>query len=267
MSEDYFNVYWDKQKKRAWTDLGKLKDLNRYYESDKYISHQLKSRSFINILYRFSRITMLSYKFNHLKSFVKPSGKLLDIGCGSGDFLSFMYKKNFDVFGIENNKTAFEICAKKKLKVFNSIETLPDKDFDLVSLWHVLEHLPQPENMITKIHELLRDKGVLALAVPNFSSHDRLHYQNNWAALDVPRHRWHFTPEGLEEMLSNGGFKLLKKSTLWLDVFYISFLSEKYKGNNLAFLRGVFKGIYFTFQSMFTKKYSTISFVFMKQAV
>ena len=210
---------------------------------------------------------MLRYKFKQLKPFVKPLGKLLDIGCGSGNFLSFMNKKNFNVFGVENNTTALEICAKKKLKVYRSLESLPNKAFDIISLWHVLEHLPQTEEVITKIHDLLTSKGVLIVAVPNFSSHDRMHYKHNWAALDVPRHLWHFTPEGLEEMFSSAGFKLLKKSPLWLDVFYISFLSEKYKGNKMAFLIGVLKGSYFTLRSIFSKKYSTISFLFKKQAV
>jgi len=266
-SDDYFNLYWDKQKKIAWTDLGELEDLDRYYESDKYVSHQLENKSLINILYNFARKIMLHYKSKNLMPFVKPAGKLLDIGCGSGDFLSFMDKKNFNVFGVENNKTALEICAKKKLKVYNSLEALPEKSFDIVSLWHVLEHLPQPEEVIANIHDLLTSNGVLVLAAPNFSSHDRLHYQHNWAALDVPRHRWHFTPEGLEQMLLTAGFKLQKKHPLWLDVFYISFLSEKLKGNNMAFLRGVLKGSYFTLRSLFSKKHSSISFVFKKQAV
>ncbi len=267
VSGDFFNLYWDKQKKIAWTDLGGVKELSRYYKSQEYISHQTENKSVINILYSFARTIMLRYKFNQIKPFVKPLGKLLDIGCGAGNFLSFMNKKNFDVFGVENNTTALKICAKKKLRVFNSFNSLPDKAFDVISLWHVLEHLPNPEEVITKIHDLLISKGVLVIAVPNFSSHDRLHYQNNWAALDVPRHLWHFTSEGLEEMLFRAGFKLLKKSSLWLDVFYISFLSEKFKGNNLAFLIGVIKGCYFTFLSLFSKRYSTIFFVFKKQAV
>jgi hypothetical protein len=103
--------------------------------------------------------------------------------------------------------------------------------------------------------------------VPNFSSHDRLHYENNWAGFDVPRHLWHFTPEGLEEMLSSAGFKLIKKSPLWLDVFYISFLSEKHKGNKFAFLTGMIKGSYFTIRSFFSKKHSTFFSVFMKRVV
>tara|TARA_B100000941_G_C28477944_1_gene540378 strand:- start:749 stop:1597 length:849 start_codon:yes stop_codon:yes gene_type:complete len=267
VSEDYFNLFWDKQKKIAWTDLGELEDLDRYYESYKYISHHPENKSLINTLYNFARTIMLHYKFIKLKPLLKPEGKLLDIGCGSGDFLTFMDRKNFDVFGVENNKTALKICAKKKLKVYNSLKTLPVKSFDIVSLWHVLEHLSQPEEVIANIHNLLTRNGVLVIAVPNFSSHDRLHYQHNWAALDVPRHRWHFTPEGLEQMLFKSGFKLQKKSTLWLDVFYISYLSEKLKGNNLAFLRAVLKGSYFTLRSLFSKKHSTISFVFKKLAV
>ena len=267
VSEDYFNLYWDREKKIAWTDLGDLDDLGLYYESEKYVSHQLENKSLINILYNFARTIMFHYKFKNLKPIVKPGGKLLDIGCGSGDFLSFMEKNFFDVFGVENNNTALKICAKKKLKVYNSLEALSDKSFDVITLWHVLEHLPKPEEVIANIHDLLASNGVLVLAVPNFSSHDRLHYQHNWAALDVPRHRWHFTPEGLEQMLSKAGFKLQKTIPLWLDVFYISFLSEKIKGNKMAFLRGVLKGGYFSLRSLFSKKHSTISFVFKKQAV
>ena len=105
-----------------------------------------------------------------------------------------------------------KLLTKKKLKVYRSLESLPNKAFDIISLWHVLEHLPQTEEVITKIHDLLTSKGVLIVAVPNFSSHDSLHYKKNWAALDVPRHLWHFTPEGLEKMFFSAGFKLLKKS-------------------------------------------------------
>ena len=111
-------------------------------------------------------------------------------------FLVFHEEKTLTFLGVEKNTTALEICAKKKLKVYNSLESLPNKAFDIISLWHVLEHLPQPEKVIAKIYDLFDCKGVLIVAVPNFSSHDRLHYKNNWAALDVPRHLWHFTPDG-----------------------------------------------------------------------
>ena len=98
VSEDYFNLYWDREKKIAWTDLGDLDDLGLYYESEKYVSHQLENKSLINILYNFARLIMFHYKSKNLKPFIRPTGKLLDIGCGSGDFLSFMDKKNFNVF-------------------------------------------------------------------------------------------------------------------------------------------------------------------------
>tara|TARA_A200000113_G_scaffold56596_1_gene47781 strand:+ start:933 stop:1784 length:852 start_codon:yes stop_codon:yes gene_type:complete len=267
VSGEVFNIYWDKQNKRAWTDLGNVKDVSLYYQSDQYISHQNESKSLTQRLYSLGRIFMLRYKYRLLKPYVKSPSKLLDIGCGAGVFLSFMNNKNFDVFGVENNERANEICAKKKLKVYESINQLATKDFDLVTLWHVLEHLPSPEDAITKIHSLLSDEGILVVAVPNFDSHDRKHYQNDWAAFDVPRHLWHFTPQGLEEMLSDKGFKLLKKTPLWLDVFYISFLSEKQKGKPLAFFSGIIKGFYFTILSLCSNKHSTISFVFKKSVV
>ena len=264
-SNDSFNLYWDKKRKIAWTDVSNTKDLSKYYKSDQYISHNTMNKSFIQILYNVVRSIMFHYKYRTLKSFVKPLDKLLDIGCGVGNFLSFMGKKNLNVTGVENNSIALEICKKKNLKVYDSIENLSDELFDIVSLWHVLEHLPRPNKIIEKIYDLLSSEGVLVIAVPNFSSHDREHYQNRWAALDVPRHLWHFTPDGLEEMLSSAGFELLKKNPLFFDVFYISFLSEKHKGNKLAFILAAIKGCYFSILSFFTKKHSTISFVFKKQ--
>ena len=266
-SDDSFNLYWDKKRKIAWTDVSNTKDLSKYYKSDQYISHNTMNKSFIQILYNFVRSIMFHYKYRTLKSFVKPLDKLLDIGCGVGNFLSFMGKKNLKVTGVENNSIALEICKKKNLKVYDSIENLPHELFDIVSLWHVLEHLPQPNKIIEKIYDLLSSEGVLVIAVPNFSSHDREHYQNKWAAFDVPRHLWHFTPDGLEKMLSSAGFELLKKNPLFFDVFYVSFLSEKYKGKKLAFILAAIKGCYFSILSFFTKKHSTISFVFKKQSL
>ena len=266
-SDDSFNLYWDKKRKIAWTDVSNTKDLSKYYKSDKYISHNRMNKSFIQILYNLVRSIMFHYKYRTLKSFVKPLDKLLDIGCGVGNFLSFMGKKNFKVTGVENNSIALEICKKKNLKVYDSIENLPHDLFDIVSLWHVLEHLPRPNKIIEKIYDLLSSEGVLVIAVPNFSSHDREYYQNKWAALDVPRHLWHFTPDGLEEMLSSAGFELIKKNPLFFDVFYVSYLSEKHKGNKLAFILAAIKGCYFSILSFFTKKHSTISFVFKKQSL
>ena len=114
-----------------------------------------------------ARSIMFHYKFKQLKPFVKPLDKLLDIGCGAGSFLSFM-KKNLNVTGVEKNTTALEICAKKNLKFMILRKFYPNELFDIVSLWHVLEHLPQPEKVIAKIYDLLTSKGVLIIAVPTF---------------------------------------------------------------------------------------------------
>ena len=135
----------------------------------------------------------------------------------------------------------------------------------MISLWHVLEHLPEPEISITAYKGFLKPQGLLFVAVPNFESHDRIHYKEDWAALDVPRHLWHFTPKGLIKMFNELGFDFVEKRALGFDVFYICYLSEKHKGKSLSFFRGVIKGALFSAKAFFTGKYSSWVYVFRKQ--
>ena len=267
VTAEFFDVYWDEQKKRAWTDMGSVETLDRYYDSRQYVSHQTEDKSFFVKAYSQARALMLRYKFQLFNSLVKPYGKLLDIGCGTGDFLAFMENKSYQVFGVENNKNAAATCAKKGLKVFKALDKVSEKGFDMISLWHVLEHLPNPEDVVAKGYSLLSERGILVVAVPNFDSHDRRYYKHDWAALDVPRHLWHFTAKGLEEMLAKAGFELVKKRPMWLDVFYISYLSESNRGEKFAFLTGVLKAGFFTLRSIFSNNHSSMAFIFRKSPV
>lgn len=265
VSGDSFSIHWDSIRHRACTDVEHLGSLDAYYESSDYISHRRKPYSNISLLYAWARGFMLKYKYVLLKKYLKQKSSVLDIGCGTGAFLDFMKNKGFEVLGVESNKKARNICVESKLQVNATEEGLVSNSFDMISLWHVLEHLPEPEERLAAYRDLLKPGGLLVIAVPNFESHDRTHYQQDWAALDVPRHLWHFTPKGLIMTADESGFDLIKKRALGLDVFYICFLSEKFRGKSMAFLRGMLKGLLFSLKSIFTGKHSSLVFVFRKR--
>lgn len=265
VSRESFSIHWDPIRQRAWTAVEHLEALDAYYRSPGYISHSSKPDSLISLFYVWARSIMLNYKYTLLKKHLQRNSRVLDVGCGAGSFLSFMKKKGFDVFGVESNAKARDICLKNNIEVQSTESKLPLASFNIISLWHVLEHLPSPESSLGKYRELLKPGGILVIAVPNFESHDRIHYQNHWAALDVPRHLWHFTPKGLISIAESSGFDLLQKRALGLDVFYISYLSEKNRGKSFPFVRGLFKASWFTIKSLFTSKHSSNVFLFMKR--
>ena len=267
VSGESFSIYWDPDRQRGFTAVEHLGSLDDYYESLDYISHNPNPNSLISQLYLLARVFMLTFKYLLLKKHLIPKSQLLDIGCGTGSFLAFMKKKGFKVTGIESNLKARTICLKRNLDVRLNDAGLPHESFDTICLWHVLEHLPKPEICIEAYKDLLKPEGLLVVAVPNFASHDSIHYQQDWAALDVPRHLWHFTPKGMISMVEVLGFKLIKKRPLWLDVFYICYLSEKHRKKTFPLLRGLFKGSFFSFRSFFSAKHSSLVFVFKKQAL
>ena len=265
VSGENFSIYWDPTRQRAWTGVEHLDSFDAYYESLDYMSHRSKADSLFSLLYVCSRGLMLIYKFTLLKKHLQPNSRVLDIGCGTGSFLSFIKKKGFDVFGVESNIKARKICLERNIGVQSTESELAPASFDTISLWHVLEHLPHPESSLATYRALLKPSGLLVVAVPNFESHDSIHYQQDWAALDVPRHLWHFTSKGLIKMAYESGFDLLKKRALVLDVFYICYLSEKHRKKSLPFVRGIFKGTFFSIKAFFTGRHSSLVYVFRKR--
>lgn len=241
----------------------------RYYESDEYASHNDASAGFSNMLYRFSRKIMLSKKRRlAVKLTGIKSGKLLDIGSGSGHFLSEMKNSGWDVRGIEINEKARTLSEKK----FNLTVLLPANmnsleagSFDCITLWHVLEHFHDPFMYAGEINRLLKPGGICIAAMPNSGSFDANYYLSTWAAYDVPRHLWHFNPETFEKFSGKAGLQLIKTAALPLDVFYISILSEKYRGSKFYFFAGIIKGAWFSLCSLFRKnKASSLIYILKK---
>jgi SAM-dependent methyltransferase len=233
----------------------------KYYESEDYISHSDTSKGFSNKLYRLARKIMLRRKLRIIRRFTGiNNGSILDIGSGTGYFANTMKKAGWQVRGIEINEKARSYATSSfALDILGpeSIKTIQTDSFDCITLWHVLEHFHDPSSYTSEIFRLLKHGGVCIIALPNSKSFDAEHYGKFWAAYDVPRHLWHFNPVTFRQFADKAGFETETLLTLPLDLFYISILSEKYKGSPLHLFRGIATAIRYTFTSFFNKNRSS----------
>jgi ubiquinone/menaquinone biosynthesis C-methylase UbiE/transcription elongation factor Elf1 len=236
-------------------------EIAEYYESDSYISHNDEAEGFSNKLYRAARSLMMHRKKKLIRNITRlKTGTLLDIGSGTGYFAGTMKKSGWQAKGIEINERA----RKFSISYFGLDVATPDKiasfgsnSFDCITLWHVLEHFYDPITYFSEIYRLLKPGAACIIALPNCSSFDAEHYKQFWAAWDVPRHLWHFNPETFSLFSEKTGFMLEDLRILPLDVFYISQLSEKYRGSSFPFIKGISKAAYFSILSFFKKKRSS----------
>lgn len=213
--------------------------IGRYYDSPDYISHSDSSKGLVNRLYHIFRKRMLRKKINLVSNYAPTKGepvRLLDIGCGTGYFLQAAKERGWIVAGIEKDENARKNAAVRSglaVEDESSLWEIKNASFTAVTLWHVLEHLEKLNETIHKINEIITPEGIVVLALPNCRSYDARFYKEWWAAYDIPRHLWHFSPDPLEQLLTKHGLQVIQKVRMPLDAFYISLLSEKYKGSNL----------------------------------
>lgn len=240
------------------------KQLPDYYESEDYISHTDSKRNLFEKIYHSVRSFSLKKKLNLINGYSSKEKTLLDIGCGTGDFLETAFKKNWKVFGIEPNQQARTIANNKvNNSVFETNQLLKFKSqsFDIITLWHVLEHLPNLEEQISIFKTLLKPNGTLIIAVPNFDCYDAKYYREFWAAFDVPRHLWHFNRESMSKLFLKFNFKIIKTKPMWFDAFYVSMLSEKYKSGKIKPFKGFWIGLISNISALFSKEASSIIYV------
>jgi len=243
--------------------------ISKYYQSEDYISHSNTKKGIVNSLYHAARDFMIQQKINWIKSFSSKKS-LLDFGCGTGHFMNALKQNGFQVKGVEIDEGARNFAINQfGLDVITPQGFLNDSSdvrFGVITLWHVLEHIHEPAVFLKKMNQCLSNDGILMIAVPNFTSYDADYYADYWAAYDVPRHLWHFSPTFLEKWLRSQGFKLITKKSLVLDPFYVSLLSEKYKNQgNGSFIAGIMIGVYATFMSWINQsKASSLLYVLEK---
>ncbi len=245
------------------------KEIGRYYESEEYVSHSNTSKGLVNYLYQLARKYMLRRKLRIVnKITAKKNGSLLDIGSGTGHFADTMKRSGWQVKGVEINDRAGEFSKSQfGLDVISpdEISSLTPESFDCITLWHVLEHFHDPFRYAADIHRILKPGGVCIIALPNSDSFDALHYKEYWAAYDLPRHLWHFSPATFRLFAEKTGFRLKEIKSLPLDVFYISALSEKYKKSSLYFIKGMIRAKFYAFRAFFNKEKSSSVIYILKK--
>ena len=214
-----------------------------YYKSDTYISHTNNRKTLLDKVYQLARTIALKKKVRLLNSFQTAEKTVLDIGCGTGDFLQACQQQQWTVFGVEPNTGAREKAQEKKLNIYENLAALPQQKFDVITLWHVLEHVPNLTEYCSQLQSLLKPNGTLVVAVPNFKSYDALHYKSYWAAYDTPRHLWHFSRTAIRLLFASEQMDLVQTIPMKLDAYYVSLLSEKNKHQRFRPLHAFWIGL------------------------
>ena len=250
-----------------------LASIARYYESDDYISHSNSSKGLINRIYQFARHYAIKQKISLIEKIAGSVSKksILDIGCGTGEFLAACKEMGAECEGIEPNAGARNLAIKNhELKVsdLSLLDTKADQSVDFITMWHVLEHVHELRKVIRHLYRLLQPGGHCFIALPNPSSLDAQHYGTVWAAYDVPRHLYHFKPAVVKKGFSEAGFESITAFPMKLDAYYVSLLSEKYKRQGRAGLAALASAFFSGWRSNRAAKkpeqYSSVIYVFRK---
>lgn len=233
-------------------------EIIKYYRSENYISHSDTRKGLVNSLYHSVRRRTLLSKKNLIEEHTNlSSGKILDVGAGTGAFLQTMKEAKWNVTGLEPDELARENAKKLynlDLQASEQLFALSAETFDAITLWHVLEHVHELHDYISQLKKLLKPNGYLFIAVPNYTSYDAKFYQRFWAAYDVPRHLYHFSPTAITQLLLHHGLQLKNIKPMWYDSFYVSMLSEKYKRGKDNFLAACWIGFVSNCKALFDKE-------------
>ena len=272
VSKEVFNISQCEKCGFTFTqDSPEESEAGRYYESDEYISHSNSKKRITDKAYQIIRRIMLNRKKRIIRKITGlSSGSILDIGSGTGHFLNTMKIAGWSIKGVEINVKAREFASSRfKIDTISpeKIQMLPSGSFDCITLWHVLEHFHEPYRFMEEIGRLLKPDGLVIIALPNNRSYDSTYYGKSWAAYDVPRHLWHFNPDTFSLFAGRNKFNLQGKKTLPFDVFYISILSEKYRGVTFPFFLGAIKGLIFSLRSILKRSGSSSMIYILKREI
>lgn len=252
-------------------DFPSENNIGAYYNVPSYISHSDTHKGLINTLYHWARKSALKSKSKIvIREASVKKGTLLDIGCGTGYFLDKMKKLKWVVTGIEKSdetrryaKERFGLDCQNSEYLFD----IKPQTKDVITMWHVLEHIESLDEVMVQLHSILKDSGVAIIALPNKDSYDAKSYKEHWAAYDVPRHLWHFSPNTFSLLANKHQFEIKEMKPMYFDTFYISMLSEKNKNTFCASLIGLLKGALFFLRSLrHTQKCSSIIYILKKKS-
>lgn len=260
-----FHLVWDEEREMLVTSPRPDKsELPSYYQSEDYISHTDSRKNFTDKIYQRVKKHMLQKKLKWIEKKIPGKGRILDIGAGTGDFLVEAKLKGWKVNGIEPNEKARSQALLKNIKLAPDTSNFKSEKFDVITMWHVLEHVYDLKSQIIEVEHLLKKDGLLVIAVPNFKSYDAQYYKEHWAAFDVPRHLWHFSQRSFEHLLAGTEFNKIDSRPLIFDSFYVSLLSEKYRSGKPNFWKAMYIGLKSNIKARKTSEYSSIAYFYQK---
>ncbi|HMG89987.1 MAG TPA: class I SAM-dependent methyltransferase [Chryseolinea sp.] len=270
VSHETFNIVQCTHCKFTFTNPSpEVSKLGSYYESRAYVSHSSRPTTFMDHVYVMARTQTIKWKTRIIKKYVTANPiSLLDYGCGTGDFLTHCKLIGWNVSGIEPSTSARQIAAtKSKQTIYPGIDQMPPTHFDVITLWHVLEHVPNLHTLIESLAKSLKETGTIFIAVPNRNSWDAKYYKNTWAAFDVPRHLWHFTRQDMQKIMHAHSLNVVSTIPMKLDAYYVSLLSEKYrnkKSGPLTLIKSLLNGLRSNMSGNTTSEYSSHIYVIKK---
>lgn len=254
---------------RFTQDVPDAASIGPYYQSTDYISHSDTQKGLVNRLYHIvRRFTLRSKRRLVIDISGKQKKALLDIGAGTGAFAHEMQQAGWQVTGLEPDEKArlnalnnYRLTLETPEKLYK----LASGSFYVITMWHVLEHVHDLHGYLETCYRLLKDGGKLIIAVPNYTSFDAKTYGEYWAAYDVPRHLYHFSPKSMQILLESKGFRLEEVKPMWFDSFYVSLLSEQYKNGRQNLAAGFWNGLISNIKTLTNKeRCSSVIYIFGK---
>ncbi|MDP3352297.1 MAG: class I SAM-dependent methyltransferase [Flavobacteriaceae bacterium] len=281
LTQENFDLYHHKELDMlVTTPKPTNEELSRFYEDSDYLPHTDSNKSLFDKLYQYVKKNAIANKVSLINSLNTSSKTVLDIGTGTGDFLLACNNNGWSVTGIEPNCNARILAQEKFLQFsdnespnifYDSLKILQESHlgnpvkFDVITMWHVLEHVPDVENYIKQLKSLLKPKGTIIVAVPNFKSYDAFYYGKFWAAFDVPRHLSHFSKKSINVLFGNEKMEVTKIFPMKMDSFYVSLLSEKYKTGKMNYFKGFLIGLQSNIKAIISDEYSSHIYVIKHQ--
>ncbi|MGB3590296.1 MAG: class I SAM-dependent methyltransferase [Nonlabens sp.] len=238
-------------------------DLGRYYESEDYLSHDDSKGGFFAYCYNLAKRFNLGSKSKLVATHL-GTGKHLDIGAGIGDLVHTLNSRGLNSVGFEPSPRARDVAKSKGVTLLNNLELVASNSINVVSMYHVLEHVTNLEHQIAELERIMKKDAILILALPNYDCLDAKWFKKYWAGYDAPRHLFHFNQNAVEQLFSQR-FELIDKKPMLFDSFYVSILSARYKKIPLAFLYGTVVGLLSNIAALFTKNASSITYVLKKR--
>ena len=202
-----------------------LNEIASHYNNDNYHPNKRKNKIF-NILYKLAQSVNNKSKKKIIMHHIKSNGSILDYGGGDGQFRDYMYQKSWEA-------NIYEPYLDGGMKKSKEIKMIKHNYYDVISMFHSLEHVYDIDECLKSISDYLKDKGILVISIPNHDAYERKFFNDNWIAYDVPRHLYHFTFESVERILNKNKFKIIDYKPIYIDTFYNVLMSSNSRVNFL----------------------------------